>query len=470
MAVFQIYEYWTIRAKGDNQHFERPNEIIVPKRTFDNLWDFILETHANYEESQRAFELYTRRGVRVIKSKNYVGIIETKNGDTIEILPKIYGISILNSANASESKRIFLKMLRVLLNIPPFSFQEAKLASLSDFPILELFISNYIREAELILASGLKRAYSKIEGNERFLKGRLVFKDHLKRNLTNGARFYVCYSSYSVDIPINRIIKSTCLKLLNLSKSSNNRGQIQRLLIQMESVPHSKNINGDLSSSSFGNRLFNNYKKILEWSEMFLLNKGFTNFSGATINQALLFPMERVFEKFVAFQIRRHSINHKISTQHHKYHLVEKYDDKPKFRLKPDVVATNEESCIIIDTKWKIIDENSKTSSIKQSDLYQLYAYGRKYLKGHNEPVLFLIYPYNRKFTTQLPTFYYEKEGDFWLRLYALPFDLTGNYTRQVKALFNLPIKSVSPENKEQLLMAAESNLEYAVNSTRSNI
>jgi 5-methylcytosine-specific restriction enzyme subunit McrC len=427
MAIYSILEFGTITAKNDTINGKRQNSVQVPSKTFENLWDFSLEVQANVDESNRVFDLFTRGGRKVIKAKNFVGVIETKNGDTIEILPKIQGTSSIK-----ESKSIFLQMLKVLQNFNSLSFQNAQLDSIDNFPILELFISNYINESEQIILNGLRKGYSKKESNLKYLKGNILFKDHIKKNITNKTMFYVRHSEFSANISINRILKTTLLKLEYLTNSHYNKIKIKKILDLLEEVPSSQNINSDLNSSKNTNRFFLNYSRILKWSEIFLLNKGLTNFSGDTINQALLFPMEKVFESFVAYQIRKHSNGVRVSTQDKKYHLVEKYIDKPKYKLQPDIVASFSDKCIIIDTKWKILDERSSSLAIKQSDMYQLYAYGRKYLKGFAEPVLFLIYPYHENFTTQSETFFYEKVGNFWLKLYARPFDLRGNYKAQV--------------------------------------
>ena len=57
-----------------------------------------------------------------------------------------------------------------------------------------------------------------------------------------------------------------------------------------------------------------------------------------------------------------------------------------KFALRPDIVFTCNDETMIADTKWKIIREEKE---ISQADMYQLFAYGKKY----NNKKLFLIYP-----------------------------------------------------------------------------
>ena len=98
---------------------------------------------------------------------------------------------------------------------------------------------------------------------------------------------------------------------------------------------------------------------------------------------AILFPMERIFEDYVGYLMKTYADGHEIKTQDKSYYLVSNHKDKNKFRLKPDIVATNEinNEQLIFDTKWKLLDESKekKNYNISQSDMYQLYAYGKKY-------------------------------------------------------------------------------------------
>ena len=115
--------------------------------------------------------------------------------------------------------------------------------------------------------------------------------------------------------------------------------------------------------------------------------------------------------------------------------------------MRPDIVLTSDSELetIILDTKWKIIDENKSSKkdnyNIDIADMYQLYAYGKKYSLGSSlEPRLFLIYPQTGTFTHNLsPFFYEEKNGAFHLRLEAIPFDLSdsNNYELQIKNIVN---------------------------------
>jgi len=446
MKVYQVKEFGKIKSEKDfPNRINSPSEIFIPDNSFDNIWNYILEHQAKDNSIDKAFKLSTKKGKRIIQAKNYVGLLETKKRDIIEILPKIYGVDA-----QLESKKFFLKMLSTLKELNHISFQDAFLESKNNFPLLEIFILNFVREAEQIILKGVKKGYTKKEKNARFLKGNLVFQKQITKNLYNKSRFYINTTIFDEDIPQNRLIKSTLLKVLNLTTKSRNKDNIVRLLNFLDNVPSSSNITKDINETKNNSRLFKEYEKILKWAEVFLLNKGFTNFSGDNINQAMLFPMEIVFESFIAYLFKKYSSGYEIKTQHSKHHLIENHLERKIFALRPDIYAKNnilKNDCIVIDTKWKMVNEHltKKKYLISQTDLYQLYAYGKKYQEGEDEPKLYLIYPFNKDFQNELsPFFYEEKEGKLQFELRAIPFDIRQNHKKQVENILsysNLDVK-----------------------------
>ncbi|HHW4074554.1 TPA: 5-methylcytosine restriction system specificity protein McrC, partial [Campylobacter coli] len=101
---------------------------------------------------------------------------------------------------------------------------------------------------------------------------------------------------------------------------------------------------------------------------------------------ALLFPMEKLFEDYVAHMLKKANPTQNIKTQSSGKYLISKKGEKC-FMLKPDLYIENE---TILDTKWKIPDSNEdKKHGIAQSDLYQMFAYACKF-KIHD---IKLIYP-----------------------------------------------------------------------------
>lgn len=123
------------------------------------------------------------------------------------------------------------------------------------------------------------------------------------------------------------------------------------------------------------------------------MNKSFTMFSGKSSAKALLFPMEKVFEAYVAKNIKKvfKEIGWNVSTQDRGYYLF--YEPRNQFALLPDIVVDcGDRRKIIMDTKWKRLYNNERVNyGISQFDMYQMYAYAKKY--GTLE--VWLLYPVN---------------------------------------------------------------------------
>jgi 5-methylcytosine-specific restriction enzyme subunit McrC len=80
---------------------------------------------------------------------------------------------------------------------------------------------------------------------------------------------------------------------------------------------------------------------------------------------------------------------YRVVAQENKYHLFE--TPQPAFRLRPDIVVYDlqEQLVYILDTKWKILSRDKKNYGILSSDMYQIYAYQKRY---QAEKVV-LLYP-----------------------------------------------------------------------------
>lgn len=121
-----------------------------------------------------------------------------------------------------------------------------------------------------------------------------------------------------------------------------------------------------------------------------MAGKSFTSFSGSEIAFALLFPMETLFESYIAAQFKKMLVHseYSVSVQDRTYHL---FDMPKKFLMKPDIVIKSRKfgRVIVMDTKWKLLSDAKANYGISQADMYQMYAYQKKY----NSDNVTLIYP-----------------------------------------------------------------------------
>ena len=376
--------------------FERIYQHDICKKDFGDIENFILK---NSDENAPFLRIASGVGGKFIQARNYVGILQTKSGLTIEILPKI-----ADKNDAERSKAVFIKMLRTLKNFP---FKSSNLASLKtqNLPLLEIFISMFLCELEALVKKGIKSDYVALEENLNFLKGKLNINEQIKRNSIHKERFYVGYSEFLSDIKINRIIKTTLKFLYKKSNSSKNQQKIRELLFIFDEVSTCDDYKNFFEKLII-NRQVKHYEQTLLWCKIFLLGNSFTPHKGDDLAFALLFDMNALFESYVGDFIKK-----KFSgtiLQHSERHLVE----NPKsFKLRPDIFLKDK---FIADSKWKII---SSKDDISQADLYQLYAYGKKH---ECDGKLYLIYPKIEGIKQEFMKFGYDNK----ILLEILYFDL----------------------------------------------
>ena len=357
----------------------------LEERYFTHFEEFIEENSGDDTEERLSdfLRISSVKGVKVIKPQNYVGVINIDNKFQIEILPKI------DVDDDNELRNIFLKMLSSLKEFKGKSFKNAQLND-SNLPIYEIFIRMYLNEVQELLKKGLKSDYVTLEGNIPYFKGKFLINQHLKHNIIRKDRFYMAYDEFHINRPENRLIKTTLLKLNKISSNGKNQLLAKRLLAEFEMVNQSTNIDKDFSLVK-KDRNAQAYQSLMTWSQLFLKNKSFSTFKGTENVNALLFPMEKIFESYISKQLKNISSNYsgyKMETQKQTQYL---FDEPRKFRLKPDIyISMNSNPYKVLDIKWKRLNTDFKNNyGISQSDMYQMYAYAYKY----NVEDIVLIFP-----------------------------------------------------------------------------
>lgn len=347
---------------------------------------------------------YKRNVGNIVTVKNYVGLIQIKNGYQIQILPKI-SLDGGEDKENKETKRIFLKMLRSMKDFPSKVFNDASL-KVDRMNLYEIFINMYLQEARQLVKRGIKSAYVEQEGNLKYYKGKPLLSQHIRINIAHSERFYMAYDEFHPNRAENRIVKATLLKLQQLTGSAENLKEIRQLLTAFENVDSSMNYERDFSQVK-DDRNAKEYKLLTQWSKVFLLNKSFTTFSGANTSRALLFPMESVYESYVAQQMKKSlgMAGWEVSSQDKGYYLFT--EPRRQFALRPDIVCQRGERTVIMDTKWKKLINNERANyGISQADMYQMYAYSKKYRTSE----IWLLYPLNDEMRDHTDIFF--KSGD----------------------------------------------------------
>ena len=409
--LLEVREFETITDNADYK--DDNNYKYLNEKTFQNLIEFIHEFEGD-EENADALEFmriwYKRNVGDVVSIKNYVGLIQMKNGFQLQVLPKIdFGEE--DEGNI-QTKRIFLKMLRSMKDFPCKVFNDANLKA-DRMNLYELFINMYLQEVRQLVKRGIKSDYIQQEDNLNFYKGKLLVGKHIRTNMAHKERFYVSFDEFLPNRPENRLVKATLEKLQKLTTSAENSKEIRQLLTAFEMVDSSKNYEKDFSKVVI-NRNTKDYEMLMQWSKVFLMNKSFTTFTGNTTSRSLLFPMETVYESYVAQQMKKVFApdGWDVSSQDRGHYLF--VEPRRQFALRPDIVIEKDGRIVILDTKWKsLINNERKNYGISQGDMYQMYAYSKKY----NTPEIWLLYPINEEMRGHSPISFYSGD-DTYVRLH----------------------------------------------------
>ena len=379
-----VIREWGEIHLGDVNKCENIDRIYLNKDAWENL-----EKFADSDNKEDRFLKF--KNSKVLKVQNFVGVITTPDGTQIEILPKTS-----EDADAEKSRETLTKMLKVVHNLPFIKSTEADL-QIKNQPLLEVLIGWFLDCVDGIVKQGVRQDYSRIQAQEKFLKGQLQTHKQLNEPLHKQHLFSIEYDVFSPDRAENRLIHSALMQVLKWSNDNQNQKLVKRFLTFFDEVPLSANYQDDFFKWS-NSRALNYYQSILPWLKLILNQQSPFTLKDNNAGISFLLPMEVLFERYVVKILRKkYSLKVQISSKF--------LSETPKaFTLKPDIaIVENDKLKYILDTKWKLIDENQvykngksdKKKGISQSDVYQLFAYGKKY--GVSK--VFLIYPQWRKFS-----------------------------------------------------------------------
>jgi 5-methylcytosine-specific restriction enzyme subunit McrC len=354
--LIQVFEYQhlSVGEKG----FEQPH--------FDDLAQYKTDTRCKY------FELLHHK----IRFLNYVGVI--KVGDlTIEILPKI------DRANAEKAdkklwQRVLVQMLRNALDL------EANITTYADIAIqqsrvLDAYLQAFLAEVAMLVRQGLLKKYRRTQENTTALKGKLLIHQHISRNAVHGERFFVEHTIYDRDNPYNQILFKTLQLVQSISRQSDLGNTSAALLLDFP-VCCAIKTDAKLFARLTYDRKTERYRRAIDLARIILLNYH-PDISGGSNNiLAIMFDMNKLWEKYIATQLGKQD-NCVVESQESTSFWT---GESCKAYLKPDLLVRIEAKNYVIDTKWKHKQE------ISPDDLRQMYAYSHYF----DAKKTFLLYPF----------------------------------------------------------------------------
>ena len=388
---------------------------VVTVREHETLADNTKLTKEDVTELERFARSVLKHRGGDLAASNHVGVVTTKRGVVVEILPKI-DLGGESDHDYERTRQVFLRMLRSSRRLP-VELPESGIRALRRFPMLEIFVRQFLANLSTLTRSGLARRYVPVEESLPFLRGRILFHEQLRLNVADQTRFHVAHDELSIDRPANRLIHSALARLAPGVRSGENRQLLRVLKAAFADVPHAADLHADWRQHHV-DRSMRHYRPVMQWVGLFLFDRGLATYSGRHVNLSLLFNMEQVFQDFVTQSFRRFQNRYRVAAESPQEHLAN-FDGNDAFTMKPDLsLVEGTRVPFILDAKWKEIEARSGDwkHGIDQRDMYQLYAYGKRY----GCRAVALIYPRTGSFTAELHYRFFDG-----LPLVCVPFDVT---------------------------------------------
>lgn len=369
-----------------------------------------LETLASQRKKGEAE--FLRHYGQSLQVRNFVGVLETPCGTVIEILPKI-----ADTDNPEADRALLLKMLNVVYKLKPRESTEASLETRQG-SLLEILITRFLQEVSRIVHRGIRSDYVRIKEEAAFIKGRLRIAQQIRQPISRQHYFQIEYDKFLPDRAENRLIKAALRVVSKSSQQMENQRLARELLFVFDAIPCATQINRDFSRWS-AQRDMVHYRPVKPWVELILMRETPWFLQGKWQGISLLFPMEKLFESYLEILLRRQLLpTYELIPQSTLHSLVQ-HNDKALFQLKPDMcILQGRDTKLVLDAKWKRLENGTDKYGLSQADFYQLFAYGQKYLSGVGE--MLLIYPKTSQFETMLAPFHFDDKLTVW----AVPFCL----------------------------------------------
>ena len=316
----------------------------------------------------------TRHG---IEASSWVGVIKYKNTH-FQILPKL----ICDNDCKENILKNLIFMLSYTKNLDIKASNESKLSTAKN-PFIEILIREYAKSLFDCLKRLTPKKYVREEDNLNYLKGKLKFKENIKYNNTNQAKFYCEYDEFSENNLLNQLFLFVSTCLYNISNDIYNKKTLKFIinyytdidLVRFDKFKANK-IKLTRNQELF-KKPFNLAKMFVEKTSVDLSKNKFENIS-------LVWDMNKLFEEFI-FEVMKKSNPEWTFTAQKGKKLLDG-DNNKKRNTFVDILAENKEQKIIIDTKYKKL---ANSNDFSNADVFQVSTY----CLLHNTNRAVLLYP-----------------------------------------------------------------------------
>ena len=240
------------------------------------------------------------------------------------------------------------------------------------------------------------KKYVREEDNLNYLKGKLKFKENIKYNSANQAKFYCEYDEFSENNLLNQLFLFVTTCLYNISNDSYNKKTLKFIInyyVDIELIRFDKFKANKIKL----NRNQELFKKPFNLAKMFVEKTSVDLSKNKFENISLVWDMNKLFEEFI-FEVMKKSNPEWTFTAQKGKKLLDG-DNNKKRNTFVDIFAENNDKKIIIDTKYK---KFTSTNDFSNADVFQVSTY----CLLHNTNHAILLYPRWDEKTPEIPDYY----------------------------------------------------------------
>lgn len=326
---------------------------------------------------------FLRHGVR---TGSYVGLIQAGEF-VLQIVPKIF-------AKPEQSLGVLVYMLHFTQKPLAHEGGVASLEALRSAPLLEVWVRGFAERCRGLLRHRMRREYREVTERTAFIRGKILVERMQGGQEQLSGRYPCRYERFGPDHQLNRLIRF-CSRLLRPTvRNERTRAMLREIdaLLGDVELTYMSPREADLIRL---NRLNREYEPVLAFCRLLLRHSSIDLRAGRIQQFSVLIEMNDLFEQFVIqMLIRNREHLHLAQGQ-----TVQEVTPKPRigqlfgeFRMEPDVLLSlSDGSQILVDAKYKSLDEEERHQGLSQRDFYQMFGYSRGGAKRYDD--IILLYP-----------------------------------------------------------------------------
>ena len=325
------------------------------------------------------------------RARNYIGFIHFENSK-IEIYPKVFR-NEFKEPEINKNKELMHRHLFYWFSYCKklkFPFNQASLDRF-EFELPELILYLFAKQIREVISLRPYSAYEEVQETLFTPRGTINFDRYSARMSCGNYHMIDCdYEPFVFDNLLNRTIKYCTRLLLSKTRIFDTQRILNEIIFMLDEVDDQLCSVQQLQTIQIPS-IYSDYKDIIQICHLILENQVYSYQEYELKNWSLLFPMEYIFEDFIAGYIQKHfSDTFKVEPQKSDLYL----HNPDTFNIKHDILLTNKKTGeqIIVDTKYKPrwnLEKCDSKKGIAQSDMYQMISYA--YKRGTNK--VLLIYP-----------------------------------------------------------------------------